>query len=220
MVACQGDVLVPHLAVLPSQSSRPQALFTLDLDWYFSSIAVLSRRRALRRGLSFPVEIFPRQFLTAALLFASTVTAAAQGVDTADESRAISRQVSALIKARSFNEAEALANKGLALCENAVGVRGFCLGQFNDSLGDIAYSTAQYSNALIFFQKAVEAREGLLNNESALALASQVRLGSTYLALHRLDDAEPFLKNAVAGLARTAPLSSNLKTALEALTQL
>jgi len=76
----------------PSARSLHLLLFTLDLDWYFASIAVLSRRRALRRGLSFSAEIFSRQFLTAALLFASTVTAAAQGVDTADESRAISRQ--------------------------------------------------------------------------------------------------------------------------------
>jgi tetratricopeptide (TPR) repeat protein len=171
----------------------------------------------LRRAPSF--SLFARQFLAAALLFASDA-AAAQGVDTADESRAISRQVTALIKARSFNEAEALANKGLALCENAVGVRGFCLGQFNDSLGDIAYATAQYPGALVFYQRAVEARKGLLDSSNALALASQLRLGKTYLALHRADDAEPLLKDAVAGLSHIAPPSPNLITALDYLRKL
>jgi hypothetical protein len=95
---------------------------------------------ALRRRHLFSARIFARQSLTASILVASAVTAASQGIDTADEARAISRQVTTLISARSYDEAEALANKGLALCDNATGVKGFCLGQFNDSLGDIAYA--------------------------------------------------------------------------------
>jgi tetratricopeptide (TPR) repeat protein len=174
----------------------------------------------LRRAPSFSTKIFASQLLTAVLLFASTVVAAAQSVDTADEARAISRQVSALILARSFKEAEALANKGMALCEGAVGVRGFCLGQFNDSLGDIARLTEQYPNALIFYQRAIETRKGLPDSGNALASASQWRLGTTYLALHRRAEAEFFLKKAIAGFANAAPLSPNLTAALGYLRQL
>ena len=131
--------------------------------------------------------------------------------------RAISREVSGLLKARNFLEAEALANKGLALCDDAVGVRGFCVGQFNDSLGDIAYARAQYPAALTFFQRAAEARDGIIDSENVLRFASQVRLGRTYIALRRTDEAEPLLKSGVAGLSRAAPLSPNLRTALESL---
>jgi len=152
------------------------------------------------------------------LVFACVATA--QAVDTADEVPAISRAVAALIKTRHFYEAEALAHKGLALCDTATAVRGLCLGQFNDSLGDIAYLQKDYSSSLDFFQKAVEAREGLLDSENALIFASQVRLGRTYLALDRVDEAEPLLKKAIAGLNRAAPLSPNLGIALETLRRL
>jgi hypothetical protein len=147
-------------------------------------------KAALRRGPSFSAQVFARQSLTAIMLFASAVSAASQGIDAADETRAISRQVTTLMNARSFNEAETLANKGLALCENAAGVRGFCLGQFNDSLGDIAYLQAQFSSSLLFYQRAVDARAGI-DGTDALTLASQLRLGRTYFALHRFDEAEP-----------------------------
>ena len=172
----------------------------------------------MRRGLRFWPAPFVCQFLTAALLFACVVTA--QAADTADETRAISREVSALLKARNYHEAEALANKGLALCDDAAGVRGFCLGQFNDSLGDVAYAQAQYPAALTFFQRAAEAREGIIGSENVLRFASQVRLGRTYLALDRDDEAEPLLKNSIAGLSRAAPVSPNLRTALESLRKL
>jgi tetratricopeptide (TPR) repeat protein len=160
------------------------------------------------------------QSLTAALLFTCGATVAAQAVDTADEVPAISRAVAALIKTRHFYEAEALANKGLALCDTAPGAKGLCVGQFNDSLGDIAYLQKDYSTSLTFFQKAVEAREGIVDSESALIFASQVRLGRTYLALNRIDEAEPLLKKAIAGLNRATPLSSNLGIALESLRRL
>jgi len=172
----------------------------------------------LRKRLSF----WPQpacQSLTAALLFACA-TVAAQAVDTVDEVPAITRAVAALIKTRHFYEAEALANKGLALCDAAAGVRGLCLGQFNDSLGDIAYLQKDYSSSLDFFQKAVKAREGILDSGSVLIFASQVRLGRTYLALNRIDEAEPLLKKATAGLNRAAPVSPNLGIALETLRRL
>jgi tetratricopeptide (TPR) repeat protein len=173
----------------------------------------------LRKGPSFWLQ--PAcQPLTAALLFACVATVAAQPVDTADEVPAISRAVAALIKTRHFSEAEALANKGLALCAAAAGARGLCLGQFNDSLGDIAYLQQQYSRSLHFFQKAVEAREGILDSGSVLILASQVRLGRTYLALNRIDEAEPLLKKAIEGLNHAAPISPNLGIALESLRRL
>jgi hypothetical protein len=119
------------------------------------------------------LESFACQFLTAALLFACVVTTAAQAVDTADEARAIDRAIIPLMKARNFREAETLANKGLALCDDAAGVRGFCVGQFNDWLGDIAYAQAQYPAALTFYQRAAEAREAILDSGNALRFASQ-----------------------------------------------
>ena len=165
-------------------------------------------------------EPFACRSLAVALLLVCCVTATAQTIDTADETRAISRQVTSLINARNFSEAEALANKGLALCSDAVGVREFCLGQFNDSLGDIAYLHAQYPASLNFYQKAVEAREGIPDNGSALKVASQVRLGRTYLALHRNDEAESILKMAIAGQTGAVPVSSNMRLAFECLRQL
>lgn len=199
------------LLMAPVPADR-QAIFS---RWGWNFASSFGGETSLARGSSFWPARFVCQFLTAALLFACVVTA--QAIDTADETRAISREVSALLKARNFHEAEALANKGLALCDDAVGVRGFCVGQFNDSLGDIAYAQAQYPAALTFFQRASEAREGIIDSENVLRFASQVRLGRTYIALRRTDEAEPLLKSAVAGLSRAAPLSPNLRTALESL---
>jgi tetratricopeptide (TPR) repeat protein len=185
----------------------------------FLLLTVISKEDPLRKGLSFLAQS-ACQSLTAALLFACAGTVAAQTAGTADEVPAIGRAIAALIKTRHFYEAEALANKGLALCDTAPGAKGLCVGQFNDSLGDIAYLQKDYSRSLDFFQKAVEARERILDGESALIFASQVRLGRTYLALNRVDEAEPLLKKAIAGLNRAAPLSSNLGVALETLRRL
>jgi tetratricopeptide (TPR) repeat protein len=51
-------------------------------------------------------------------------------------------------------------------------------------------------------------------------LASQLRLGRTYFALHQPDEAESLLKKVVAGLNNAAPVSPNLISALEYLRKL
>src|SRR6266566_8018210 len=190
------------------QFRGPQVFFNAQSGLDFLVLTVISMEDPLRKGLSFLAQS-ACQSLAAALLFACAGTVAAQTAETADEVPAISRAVAALIRTRHFYEAEALANKGLALCDTAPGAKGLCVGQFNDSLGDIAYLQQHYSSSLEFFQKAAEAREGLLDSASVLIFASQVRLGRTYLALNRLDEAEPLLKKAIAGLNHAAPLSSN-----------
>jgi len=158
--------------------------------------------------------------LTGVLLFASSVAGPARAVDTADETRAMSRQVSALIKSRNLSEAEALAKRGLALCDDAVGVRGFCLGQFNEWLGDIAFMQGQYLASIVYYQKGSEAREGILDSGNVLIFTSQLRLGRSYLALRRLDEAEPLFKSAIAGLSRVAPASPDLALGLRFLREL
>ncbi len=51
------------------------------------------------------------RYVTGVFLFAGSVAGPALAVDTADETRAMSRQVSALIKSRNLSEAEALAKE-------------------------------------------------------------------------------------------------------------
>jgi tetratricopeptide (TPR) repeat protein len=155
-------------------------------------------------------ELSARRYLTIALLIAGSIAYPALAADTADEARTMSRQVSTLIKSRNLGEAEALAKRGLALCDDAVGVRGFCLGQFNDWLGDIAYIQGQYPASILYYERGSEARKGILGSGNVLVFTSQMRLGRSYLAARRLDEAEPLLKSAVAGLSRVAPSSADL----------
>src|SRR5262245_19276069 len=75
--------------------------------------------------------------------------------DTADESRSINRQVLGLMNESKLAEATELAKKGLALCDGAGSVKAFCVGQFNELLGDIAYCQSRYVEALEYYQIAL-----------------------------------------------------------------
>jgi tetratricopeptide (TPR) repeat protein len=130
----------------------------------------------------------------------------------------MSSQVFSLIKSRNLSEAEGLAKRGLALCDDAAGVKGFCLGQFNDWLGDIAFMQGQYPASIVYYQKGLDAREGISGN--VLIFKSQLRLGRSYLALRRLNEAEPLLKSAIAGLGRVAPANPDLGLAFRFLREL
>jgi tetratricopeptide (TPR) repeat protein len=153
-------------------------------------------------------------FVTVALLFANSVVNPVQAADTANETRAISQQVLALIKTSNLDEAETLAKRGLLLCEDAGDVKVFCVGQFNDSLGDIAYARSEYSSALAYYEQALRVREAGLGNGHLLTTRSQLRVGKAHMALHRGAEAEGFVKRAVAGFEKVTPVNRELALAL------
>lgn len=152
--------------------------------------------------------------MTVALLFANSVVNPVQAADTANETRAISQQVLALIKTSNLDEAETLAKRGLLLCEDAGDVKVFCVGQFNDSLGDIAYARSEYSSALAYYEQALRVREAGLGNGHLLTTRSQLRVGKAHMALHRGAEAEGFVKRAVAGFEKVTPVNRELAIAL------
>jgi tetratricopeptide (TPR) repeat protein len=152
--------------------------------------------------------------VTVALLFANSVVNPVQAADTANETRAISQQVLALIKTSNLDEAETLAKRGLLLCEDAGDVKVFCVGQFNDSLGDIAYARSEYSSALAYYEQALRVREAGLGNGHLLTTRSQLRVGKAHMALHRGAEAEGFVKRAVAGFEKVTPVNRELAIAL------
>jgi tetratricopeptide (TPR) repeat protein len=78
----------------------------------------------------------------------------------------------------------------------------------------------QYPSSITYYQRGIEAREGILDSGNVLIFTSQMRLGRSYLAAHRLDEAEPLLKSAIAGLSRVAPGSPDLGLGLRFLREL
>jgi tetratricopeptide (TPR) repeat protein len=115
----------------------------------------------------------------------------------ADEARSINQQVLALIKTSNLGEAEALAKRGLALCDDVGNVKVFCASQFNESLGDIAFAQAQHASALAYQEQALHLRETGLESGNPLIGRSLLRVGRTYLALRRTSEAESFVERAV-----------------------
>jgi tetratricopeptide (TPR) repeat protein len=131
----------------------------------------------------------------------------------ADEARAINQQVLALIKASNLGEAEALAKKGLLLCDEVGNVKVFCASQFSESLGDIAYAQAQYASALAYQEQALRLRETGLDSGNLLISRSLLRVGRTHLAQKHMAEAESYVERAVSGFRR-APVNRELATAL------
>ncbi|MES2197066.1 MAG: tetratricopeptide repeat protein [Pseudomonadota bacterium] len=131
-----------------------------------------------------------------------------------NETRAINQQVLDLMKASKLSEAEALATKGLLLCHEAGAFRVFCVSQFNETLGDIAYRQAQYSSALAYHQQALYVRENGLNSGHFLISRSLLRVGMTHLALQQMPEAEAFVVRAVSGFGNIVPLNGELGGAL------
>src|SRR5258708_5416970 len=111
---------------------------------------------ALRRTRSYLARIGRAFLLVTSLLGTAAVGAWAD--DSADESRAIDRQVQELLRGSKLAEAKVLAEKGLALCESAGAVKVFCVSLFEESLGDVALGQGQYSEAVAFFEQSLQVR--------------------------------------------------------------
>src|SRR6266481_1949666 len=110
----------------------------------------LSKTRAmpaLRRARTDLARI-GRMLLLSIIPLLSAAAVGAWADDSADESRAIERQVQELLRASKLVEAKALAAKGLALCESAGAVKVFCVSQFEDALGDVALGQGRYAEAV------------------------------------------------------------------------
>jgi tetratricopeptide (TPR) repeat protein len=152
--------------------------------------------------------------VTVVLLLDGSVAHPVLAADAADESRAISQQVLALIKTSNLSEAQTLARKGLLLCEDVGDVKVFCKAQFNESLGDIEYAQKQYPSSLEYYEQALHIREAGLVSGHFLVNRSLLRIGRTYLALGRATDAETFIERAVAGYEKLVPVNRELGTAL------
>src|SRR5260221_6796322 len=124
-----------------------------------------------------------RRYAAIALLVAGSIACPARATDTANESRAINQQVLGLIKNSNLDEAEALAKKGLLLCDDAGDVKVFCASQFNESLGNIAFARAQYLSALAYYEQSLRIREAGLGSAHALVSRSLLRVERTHLPL-------------------------------------
>jgi tetratricopeptide (TPR) repeat protein len=157
------------------------------------------------------------------LLWAMALTGVAAcpapGADTADEARAINRQVLELIKASKLGEADMLAKRGLALCQDAGPVKVDCAGRFNEILGDIGYAQARYADALAYYEQALRVRDAGPGGEHLLIPRLHLRIGRAHLALQHDVEAEAALKKAVAGFERLAPTDRELGAALTYLQQ-
>ena len=154
------------------------------------------------------------------MLLTCVAATPAGAADTADESRSINRKVIDLIGSSKLDEASALAKNGIALCEDAGPVRVFCLGQFNKSLGNIAYIQKRYLDALDYYEKSLRVREAGLGHDHLLVARSRLRIGRTDLALRRHDEAEAILKSAIAIFEKLTPVERELGVALNELEKL
>lgn len=177
------------------------------------SVEDIHRQRvlALQRSRRF-LGISPSLLVTIAVFHGYAVCPALGAA--ADEARAINQQVLALIKTSNLGEAETLAKKGLLLCDDVGNVKVFCASQFNESLGDIAFSQAQYSTALAYQEQALHLRETGLDSGHPLISRSLQRVAKVYLALQRTAEAENFVERAVAGFEKQVPVSRELGISL------
>ncbi|MBH5398598.1 tetratricopeptide repeat protein [Bradyrhizobium sp. CNPSo 4010] len=145
----------------------------------------------------------------------------ALAADAAEDTRSISRVVSELIRQRNWSGAETLAKMGLTRCDEVVGTASrYCLAGFHDSLGDIDYLQARYSEALSHYQKSLDIRRGIPGTALLGLLRSQLRIGRSHLALRHFDQAEPLLIETSIGLSRVAPADPDIGTAFRALGEL
>ena len=152
--------------------------------------------------------------MTATLFFADSVVHPSPAADAAAEARTINQHVLAFIKAFKLSEAETLAKMGLRLCDDVGDNKVFCASQFNESLGDIAFLQTKYSSALEYQEQALRLREAELDSGHLLVSRSLQRIGSVYLALKRMSEAETFTKRAVSGFEKLVPVNRELGISL------
>lgn len=130
-----------------------------------------------------------------------------------EEARATSQQALALIYASKIPEAITLAQKGLTLCDDAGAFTPYCVGVFNELLGDAATAQSNYPDALRYYEKSLEARQTQLGPDNRLVGLTHLKIGRTLVALHRNADAESALKNAVANFQNRMPVERELGAA-------
>ena len=125
--------------------------------------------------------------------------------DSGEEARALSQQTLFLITASKYADATALAQKGLTLCDDAGAFTRYCVGVFNELLGDAASAQSQYTAALAYYEKSLQARRTQLGPDDQLVGITQYKIGHTHAALHHNDEAEAAFKDAAANLRSGLP---------------
>jgi tetratricopeptide (TPR) repeat protein len=134
--------------------------------------------------------------------------------ETADEARAINKQILPLLQAGQLDEVATLAEKGLRLCGGAGSVKGYCAGAFHEILGDVALHRAQYPEALQHFQQSLTEREAQEGHEEALIARTHYWIGRARVGLKQPKEAETALKYAIAILEKRTPVDQQLGHAL------
>src|ERR1700734_1125430 len=130
--------------------------------------------------------------------------------DSGEEARGTAQQALALVYASKIPEAIALAQKGLTLCNDAGAFTPYCVGIFNELLGDAATAQSNYPNALSYYQNSLQARLGQLGPDDRLVGLTHLKIGRTFVALHNNVDAEAALKNAVTNFRKRTPVQREL----------
>src|SRR5256885_1708965 len=115
--------------------------------------------------------------LLAGLLPVCLATGAIEAAGSADEARAINRQVLDLYGKKQFEDARVLAERGLALCDDAADVKVFCASQFVELLGDIATSQQEHAKALTYYQQALQLRGAPPAMDDRVIGKTQLRIG-------------------------------------------
>jgi hypothetical protein len=134
--------------------------------------------------------------------------------DSGEEARALSQQALILIKASKFADATALAQKGLTLCNDAGAFMRYCVGVFNELLGDAASAQSQYPDALAYYEKSLQARQTQLGPDDRLVGITQYKIGHTHAALRHNHEAEAAFKDAAANFEKRAPVERELGATL------
>ncbi len=152
-------------------------------------------------------------FLTIAAALACTCSRPVLA-DSGEEARALSQQALSLIAASKFADAMALAQKGLALCDDAGALARYCIGDFNELLGDAATAQSKYQDALPYYEKSLQARLAQLGPDDRLVGITQYRIGRTQAALHNSDAAEGAFRSAAANFEKRTPVERELGATL------
>jgi tetratricopeptide (TPR) repeat protein len=152
-------------------------------------------------------------FLTIAAALACTSSRPVLA-DSGEEARALSQQALSLIAASKFANAMALAQKGLALCDDAGALARYCIGDFNELLGDAATAQSKYQDALPYYEKSLQARLAQLGPDDRLVGITQYRIGRTQAALHNSDAAEGAFRSAAANFEKRTLVERELGATL------
>jgi hypothetical protein len=160
-----------------------------------------------------------RKFITLVSLLACICSRSALA-DSGEEARALRQQTLSLITASKFSDATALAQEGLALWDDAGAFTRYCVGVFNELLGDAARYQSNYLDALPYYEKSLQARQAQTGPDDRLVGIVQYKIGSTQAALHHNDAAEAAFNSAVANFQKRTPVERELGLTLFELAKL